>query len=69
MHFRVFDGQVAPREEQIEAAAAEEQQQQEALVKIEMRKLNHFITKPIANGICVLKYSKPQMYEFCLLLS
>ena len=55
--FRVFDGQMAPAEEQIEAAVLEEQQQ-EALVGIEMRKLNHFINKPFANGFCVLKYSK-----------
>ena len=46
--FRVFDGQVAPPEKQLEAAAAEEQQQEEALVGIEMRKLNHFINKPFA---------------------
>ena len=60
--FRVFDGQVAPPEEQVEAAVAEEQQQQEALVGIEMRKLNHFINKPFANGFCVLEYSKLKMY-------
>ena len=59
----MFDGQVAPPEEQIEAAAAEEQQLQEALVGIEMRKLNHFINKPLANGVCVLEYSKLKMYE------
>ena len=41
--FRVFDGQVAPPEKQIEAATAEEQQQQDALVRIKIRKLNHFI--------------------------
>ena len=41
--FRVFDGQLAPLEEQVEAAVAEEQQQQKAPVGIEMRKLNHFI--------------------------
>ena len=40
---RVFDGQVAPPEEQVETAATEEQQLQEGLVGIEMRKLNHFI--------------------------
>ena len=67
--FRVFDGQVAPPEEQVEAAAAEEQQQQEALVGIEMRKLNHFINKPFANGFCVLEYCKLKMYEIRLLLS
>ena len=60
--FRVFDGQVAQPEEQIEAVAAEEQQQEEALVGIEMRKLNHFINKPFANGFCVLEYSKLNMY-------
>ena len=60
--FRVFDGHVAPPEEQVEAAAAEEQQQQEALVGIEMRKLNHFINKPFANGFCVLENSKLKMY-------
>ena len=42
--FRVFDGQLAPPEEQVEVALAEEQQQQQkALVGIEMRQLNHFI--------------------------
>ena len=61
--FRVFDNQVAPPEEQLEAVGSEEQQQQEALVGIEMRKLNHFINKPFANGFCVLEYSKLKMYE------
>ena len=60
--FLVFDGQVAPPEKQVEVAAAEEQQLQEALVGIEMRKLNHFINKPFANGFCVLEYSKLKMY-------
>ena len=60
--FRVFDGQVAQPEEQVESAAGEEQQQQEALVGIEMRKLNHFINMPFANGFCVLEYSKLNMY-------
>ena len=64
--FRVFDGQVAPPEEQVEAAVANEQQQQEELVRIEMRKLNHFINKPFANGFCVLEYSKLKMYETCI---
>ena len=62
LDFRVFDGQVAPHEEQVEAAAAEEQQLQEALVGIEMQKLNHFINKPFANGFCVLEYSKLKLY-------
>ena len=61
--FLVFDGHVEPPDEQIETAVAEEQQQQEALVGIEMRKLNHFINKPFENGFCVLKYSKLKMYE------
>ena len=60
--FRVFDNQVVQPEEQVEAAAAEEQQQQEAQVGIEMRKLNHYINKPFANGFCVLEYSKLKMY-------
>ena len=64
--FRVFDGQVAPPEEQVKAATAEEQQQQEALVGIEMRKLNHFINKPFANGFCVLEYNKLKMYKTCI---
>ena len=67
--FRVFDGQVAQPEEQVEAAAAEEQQLQEALVGIEVRKLNHFINKPFANGFCVLEYSKLKMYETCIPLT
>ena len=64
--FRVFDGQLAPPEEQVEAAVAEEQQQKEALVGIQNRKLNHFINKPFANGFCVLEYSKLKMYETCI---
>ena len=52
--FRVFDGQLAPPEEQVEVAVADEQRHQKALVGIEMRKLNHFINKPFANGFCVL---------------
>ena len=28
-----------------------------------MRKLNHFINKPFANGFCVLEYSKLKMYQ------
>ena len=63
--FRVFDGQVALPEEQVEAAAVENQQQQEALVGTEMRKLNHFINKPFANGFFLLKYSKLKMYIQC----
>ena len=35
---------------------------------IEMRKLNHFINKPFANGFCVLEYSKLKMYGTYLLL-
>ena len=58
----MFDGQVALPEKQVEAAVAEEQQRQEALVEIEMRKLNHFISKPFANFFCVLEYSKLKMY-------
>ena len=54
---------MAPPDEQVEDAAAKEQQQQEALVGIEMRKLNHFITKPFVNGFCLLEYSKLKMYE------
>ena len=65
--FRVFDGQLASLKEQVEAAVAEEQQQQEALVGIEMRKLNHFIIKPLDNGFCKLEYSKLKMYYTCLI--
>ena len=65
--FRVFDGQLAPPEQEVEAAVAEEQQHQKALVGIEMRKLNHFINKPFANGFCVLENSKLKMYYTCLL--
>ena len=68
VNFRVFDGQVAPREEQVEPAGAKDQQVQEALVGIKMRKLNHFITKPFANNFCVLEYSKLKLYLTYLLL-
>ena len=64
--FRVFDGQVAMPENQVEAAAEEEHRLQQALVGIEMRKLTHFINKPFANGFCVLEYSKLKMYETCI---
>ena len=64
VNFRVFDSQVTPPEEQVEAAVAEEHQQQEAVVGIEMRQLNHFINKPFANGFCFLEYSKLR----CMLL-
>ena len=52
--FRVFDTNVD------EQSVSETQQ--EALVGIEMRKLNHFINKPFANGFCVLEWSKLKMY-------
>ena len=68
VNFRVFHGQLAQQEEQVEAAVAEEQQQQEGQVGIEMRKLNHFINKPFANCFCVLEYSKLKMYRIYLLL-
>ena len=67
VEFRVFDGQLAPPEEQLDAAVAEVQKQQKALVGIEMRKLNHFINMPFANSFCVLEYSKLKMYYTCLL--
>ena len=57
----MFDGQVAPPEEQVEAMAAEDQQLQKALMGIQMRKINHNINKPFANGFCVLEYSKLKM--------
>ena len=62
VEIRVFDGQVALPEQQVEAAAEDEQQLQEALVGIVMRKLNYLINKPVANVFCVLKYSKLKMY-------
>ena len=60
--FRVLDGQVARPEDQVESSAGEQQQQQEALVGIEMRKLNHFINRQFAKGFCVLEHSKLKMY-------
>ena len=68
VNFRVFDGQVALLEKQVEPAGADDQQLQEELVGIEMRKLNYFINKPFANGFCVLEYSKLKMYVTYLLL-
>ena len=62
LDFRVFKNQVTPPEKQVEAAVTEEQQRQEWIVGIEMRKLNHFINKSFANGFCVLKYRKINMY-------
>ena len=68
VNFSVFDGQVAPPEQQVEAFVAEKQQLQNALVGIEIRKLNHFINKPFTNGFCVFKDSKLKMYVTYLLL-
>ena len=53
--FRVFDGDIKQQPNEIE-------EQHQALVGIEMRKLNHFINKPLANGFCVLEWSKLKMY-------
>ena len=61
--FRVLDGQVVPLEEQVEASAAENQKKQKAIIRIEIRKLNHFINKPLAHGFCVLEYSTLKVYE------
>lgn len=58
----MFDDHVAPPEEQVEAEAAEERRTQEALVGIEMRKINHFNNKRFANGFCALEYNKLTMY-------
>ena len=66
--FRVFDGQLAPQEEQVEAAVADKPAQQNALMEIEMQKLNYIINTPFANGFCVLEYNKLKMYYICLLL-
>ena len=62
--FRIFDGQVAPPEDQVEAAIAKQQQQQETLVGIEMRKINYFINLLFANCLCVLIYNKLKCIRF-----
>ena len=66
----MFDGHVATPDKQVEDAVAEGKRQQEALVGIEMRKLNHFINKPFANGFCVLENSKLKMYKivYCCII-
>ena len=51
----------------MELPVADEQQQQNALMGIEMRRLNNFINKPFAHGFCVLVNSKLKMYYTCLL--
>ena len=63
---RVFDGHVAPPEEQVKAAAAERQQQPKALVGIQMLKLYHFINKQFAIGFLVLEYNKLKLNEIYL---
>ena len=45
--------------------AVADEQQQNALVEIEMQKLNYVINKPFANSFCVLEYSKLNMYYTC----
>ena len=60
--FRVFDGNVKQHHIEME-------EQEEALVGIEMRKLNHFINNPFANGFCVLEWSKLIMYATILCIT
>ena len=65
VNFRVLDGQLAPPKELVEVTVAKKKRQQNALLGIEMQKLNHFINKPFANGFFVLEYSKLLMYYTC----
>ena len=60
--FRVFDCDLKQLPNEIE-------EQHQALVGIEMRKLNHFINKPFANGFCVLEWSKLKMYATILFIT
>lgn len=66
--FRVIIGQMSQTEEQEEASIAEKQQQDKTIVEIEMRKLNHFISKLFANGFYLQEYSKLKLDETCLTL-
>ena len=50
VNFRVCDKYVAPPNEKVEYAVAKQKRQQNALIKINMRKLNHIINKPFVNG-------------------
>ena len=47
VYIRVFNGDLTQQQNEIE-------EQTQALYGIEMRRLNHFINKPFANGFCVL---------------
>ena len=67
--FRVFDNQMATPKEQVVAADAEDQQQQEALVRIEMRKLNDFIKKLLCQWLLRAKVQQVGMYETFILLT
>ena len=44
-------------------------EQHDALVGIEIRKLNFLINKPFANGFCVLEWPKLKMYATTLLIT
>ena len=66
---RKFDGQVSPPEKLVEAAVVKVQQQQTALVRIELRKLNHFINRPFAKSFCLLEYNKLKMSKTYLPLT
>ena len=59
--FRVFDGNVNRQ-------LNEKDEQNEALIGIEMRKLNHFSNKSFANGFCVLEWSKLKMYSYIIFI-
>ena len=60
--FRVFDGNVKQHFTGMK-------EQDKALIRIEMRKLNHFINKPFANGYCVLEWSKLKIYATILCIT
>ena len=57
--FLMLDGRVALQK----AATVKTKQKQKTLLGIKMDKLNHLISKPFANGFCVLKYSKFKTYK------
>ena len=60
--FQVFDGNVKQHFTEME-------DQEKTLIRIDVRKLNHFINTPFANGFCVLEWSKLKMYATILCIT
>ena len=60
--FHLFDGNLIQQPNEMDIKP-------ESLIGIKMRKVNYFINKEFANGLCILDWSKLKMYASLLQLS